>query len=363
MKYKRLITRFEREELSVGRMKGISAISATILLALIMLHASLPAQAQVSRRRAPLSAASSRMAAPRVAQQPTFAKSAKQLGGDMPDFHGYVNIDINPNCLSADIYATPGEYPIDDLLRISIDSSDPGWYVEIMATELLLEGDDPQDKINPDEVVLVVADNCHVALDKPYRIYTRGEAGITPLESVLYLNTTDFHTPGVYNGWIIVAVRAQHVSLEKIIRKVPFTVTVRGTVENSITGNKLYFHYGRPNEPQCASVMGNLYSDIPLTLFLSTGSSRMDRMPCVKRPGDSSALDIYIPMMWRLRESGAVALREPDEVLGEHGSYGWLLNGLPGEIDYEIECTVNPSEHQSAGDYGIEVVITLAPTL
>jgi hypothetical protein len=203
-------------------------------------------------------------------------------------------------------------------------------------------------------------------LRAPVTLVANGGAGEGVVEAPLVLVTRDFHRPGGYSGWVEVISSTAHGPNPRTIR-VPIAVTVSARASHAVRDNKVYFHFAQLPAAQDAAVKGDISTDVPVNLSITTLSGRLDRLPLVKAfggeftvPGGAAE---SIELDWKLAEGALGAARPPDLRASDSRSFSWVLAATPGDLAYRLEVGAKPVAHQAPGDYGMEVVVTLQPRL
>ncbi len=269
---------------------------------------------------------------------------------------GEFTVELLTPSLEATIGMRPDTYPVEDRLGLLINSTRRGWQITLKCTNLKVDGGDT---IAAREVCLV-EDGEMLPLNKPRKLVKRGPVGETILEVELALVTTTYHAGGTYEGELLIGSQLPGGPKSPLI-KVPFTVTVAAQVTHAYRDHKMYFHFGFPDESLSGTMTGEISSDAPLRLSLSVADGRVDLLPLVKPAGGRE--EGLIPLDWKLQESTSSSLRPPDAHSLDWDEVSWMLNGTPGDIAYELQCTVEPEVFQAPGDYGMPVTLTLTPVL
>lgn len=262
--------------------------------------------------------------------------------------------------LEASISSRPGEYPALAPLRLKVISSQPGWSLRADATHLKIEVVKPAEHIRAQEVFGRCGENDPFPLATPSFIVETGPEGETTVEMHVLLVTGEFHRPGEYRGEIRI-LPVNPARQDATMLRIPFTVVVKARVEHAITGQKVYFHFGKCNESQSAQIHGRLSADMPVALVLSAATGRVTSIPQVKPMAGAHPAASGIPVDWQLRVGASTPLRGPDALGSAGQSVSWVLESTPGEIDYVLECRLRPEAYQPPGDYAFEVLVNLVP--
>ena len=282
--------------------------------------------------------------------------------GDFPDhplpgIERYIGVSITPHELSGSASMRPGTYLLDEPLRLQVTSNDPGWYVQIHATSL--KG--PDDEINAEDIHIETKQGA-IALDQPQLIVEDGDVGQTTVEALIEMRTTQRHKPGTYVGQLFLIAGYIGGPPPEII-KLPFEVEVACSVSGSITGNKMYFHYGLPGKSLSASAQGEVSADTDVCLSLSVTKGRVDCLPMLRSVSSKNKCeDFFIPLVWELREN-AIGWREPDNISFDGGEISWEIATDAEKVFYELQCSPQPDAAQAPGDYAMRVVLTMMPIL
>jgi len=266
-------------------------------------------------------------------------------------------VELLTPSVQATIQARPGTYPVEKPVRLRVTAARRGWRMQVKSTNLK-QG---KGAIDATEVCMVGPEGELLPLNKPRTVVKRGEAGETLVEIELALVTDQPHEPGLYEGELLIGSQAPSGGRSPLI-KVPFLVAVEAFVTHTYRNNKMYFHFGHPDESLAGIVEGEISSDVPLRLTLSAEDGEVGLLPLAKGATPSTPPDSAIPLQWRLRENGS-SFREPDDEARDGSEVSWELRGTPGDIEYDIECTVAPDVFQPSGDYGMAVTVTLQPLL
>ncbi|MFC1636889.1 hypothetical protein ACFL5Z_18855 [Planctomycetota bacterium] len=276
----------------------------------------------------------------------------------MPPVNDPIRVSIAPHELSGSASMRPGTYLMDEPLRLHITSNNPGWYMQVHATNL--KSDD--DEIGPEDIHIETKQGA-VALDQPQVVAQDGDIGETTIDVLIELQTTQRHLPGTYVGELFLIAGCIGGPPPEVI-KLPFEVEVACSVSGSISGNKMYFHYGLPGKSLSAIAEGEISADADVCLSLSVEKGRVDTLPLV-RPfsGKKQWSAAYaIPLVWALRANGA-GWREPDTVAFHGNEISWELAADSQKVFYELQCSPQPDAAQAAGDYAMRVVLTVVPIL
>ncbi|MCX7015859.1 MAG: hypothetical protein NTW86_25445 [Candidatus Sumerlaeota bacterium] len=296
--------------------------------------------------------------------------SPKAAGGAAPlnsSLAGYpsFNVGYEPDRLPAQITSRPGTYPVGQKLRVTVDSELGGWRLGLKATFLTLK---ESQKIDPDEVRWRAPSGEWLPLHQFQDVVINGAPGRTVRELEFALITGKVHEPGDYEGWLDLVWQHPQGEQSPLI-KVPFGVAVNCQVDLSMAGNKVYFHVGNPMQSDAkmdALIEGHIQADAATWLQIEAAAAggRYDQLPLAKPAGNTTPKPCTaIPMEWKLGEGGGGSMRKPDSTGGHDSQASWLLRGTPGETDFRIQCGLRPENSQSPGDYGMQLLVTLAPTL
>ncbi len=278
-----------------------------------------------------------------------------------PEFNPF-QVEVISKSLTAEIRSIPESYSEIEFLRFRIVAGSPGWQISVIASHLTLDDDN---KIQPGEIHVQITEENSLPLANPVLIVPEGPAGITDIQIPLSLFTDNLHRPGVYTGWLyLIAQKPIDPQLMQI--KVPFTVNVRAQVRHTFQGNKIYFHVGNPlkREQLNGIIEGRLEADIPMAIHITANGHRIDRILQQKQFGYLKYTDEtpWIPIAWSFAERTS-DFRAPDIAKNDGIGISWIVQGTPGQIDYKIRCSLNPSAEQAPGDYGLSATITLVPLL
>ena len=275
----------------------------------------------------------------------------------LPVIGWYISVSITPHELSGSASMRPGTYLMDEPLRLHITSNNPGWCIYMHATSL--KG--PEDEIGPEDIHIETTQGA-VALDQPQPIVEDGDIGETTVEALIELQTTQRHKPGTYVGELLVIAGYIGGPPPEVI-KLPFEVEVTCSVSGSITGNKMYFHYGLPGKSLSASAQGEVSADTDVCLSLSVTKGRVDCLPMLRSVSSKNRReDSFIPLVWELWENGT-GWREPDNISFDGGEISWEIATDAEKVFYELQCSPQPDAAQAPGDYAMRVVLTVMPIL
>jgi len=275
----------------------------------------------------------------------------------LPGIERYISVSVTPHELSGSASMRPGTYLSDEPLRLQVTSNEPGWYVQIHATSL--KGAD--DEIGAEDIHIESKEGA-IALDQPQPIVEDGDVGETTVEALIEMRTTQRYKPGTYVGELFVIAGYIGGPPPQII-KLPFEVKVACSVSGSITGNKMYFHYGLPGKSLSATAEGELSADTDVCLSLSVKKGRVDCLPMLKSVSSKNRCeDFFIPLVWELREN-AIGWREPDNISFDGGEISWEIATDAEKVFYELQCSPQPDAAQAPGDYAMRVVLTVMPIL
>jgi hypothetical protein len=268
-----------------------------------------------------------------------------------------IHISIVPNELRCRVSMRPGTYEMNEPLHLQVTSGAPGWYLQIQTTNLKSK----EDEISSEEIHLVRKQGT-TSLNQPQTVMETDYVGETLLDVLLELKTTRRHKPGTYMGELLVIAGYIGGPPPEVI-KLPFKVEVICSISGSISGNKMYFHYGVPGKSLSASAQGEVSADTDVCLSLSVTNGRVDCLPMTKSVSSRNLpKDSFIPLLWELREN-ATGWREPDKISFDGGEISWEMAVDSEKIYYELQCNPRPDAAQAPGDYGMSIVLTVTPIL
>lgn len=269
-----------------------------------------------------------------------------------------IALSIHPKELNGSVPMRTGSHVIGDPFEVKVTSGEPGWYLHSHIP--VLKG--PDDEIEPSDL-FVITKNVNVALDHPVPILRYGDAGQTTIGLAIELRSTRRYKPGTYEGQLLVILDCPWKPGSQII-KIPLKVDVACSLSASITGNKMYFHYGLPGEDLSATAEGEIKADTDVCLSLSVKKGRVDSLPMVKPfSGKKKYNETHaIPLVWALQENGA-GWREPDCVSFHGNKISWELASNSDPIFYEIQCRPQPDAAQAPGDYAMRIILSVVPIL
>ncbi|NQU43539.1 hypothetical protein HQ520_09645 [bacterium] len=278
----------------------------------------------------------------------------------------WFQVDPMPSELDQTILHQPDTYPFETLLRIRIRAIERGWQLKIQSTGLRAQDDSHDiDPIESSEVRIRAKNNKLIPLTDFYELEDRGKAGEHFIDVEIVLVSDQIHDAATYTGRLILAARPQNYGpWEQIC--IPVIVHIRSEVTHSIRCNKIYFHFGRPDQgPLEAEILGELHSDIPLAVTLVVADGQVNNLPQLKAFPNSQQTDptVTVPLDWRFGEGTFSSMRPPDEVIDGGKGLMWNVKGLPGCVSYRLKCTAKPEAYQAPGDYGRAICVEVTPRL
>jgi len=286
----------------------------------------------------------------------TFGANVQEPGFPPGAFH----IEVLTPTIEAEIAGRAGPYPMEDRVHLRILAPLPGWQLAVMATDLRL---DANEAIAASEICLQTDGGATALLNQRQLVVQSGEPGETVIELQLVLVATERHEMGLYKGTLLIeAFPGQSATPEAV--EIPFEATVRCQVQHVFEGSKMYFHFADLPGQLSATVRGGVSADATIQLSLSVSNGSINSL-CQRKAywGGAGSSDNSIPLTWKLGEGAGGPLREPDTRGSDGSAVSWRLEGTPGEIEYRLECTLSPEACQPAGDYGMEVILSVEPLL
>lgn len=300
-------------------------------------------------------------------------RNAANVSTDEPSDTNIFKLEILTSDIDCTIRSIQASYDVEEQLALKVISTHPGWRLSLHASDLLFKnGSAVKGKILSSEVCLS-NESGKFPLNRPVTVVSQGPANETSLLCNLAMVTTGFHRPGRYKGNLLIITQSPpdpsngEVDTIKVcspVMDIPIEVNVISRFQHEISGNKIYFHVGKPiiAPTMKATVNGHVEADTPISLNLES-SERIDRLPQVKAMlGKDVNPDIWIPLQWTLAESGRPQ-RNPDSTSSNHRGVSWIIHGTPGAVDYDLDCAINPAAYQAPGDYGTSVTMTIKPIL
>jgi hypothetical protein len=269
-----------------------------------------------------------------------------------------INVSVTPDTLFIDVSMRVGNYQMDEPICLQVTTCNPGWFMHVQATNL--KG--PNDEISSDEIYILLKGSA-IILNQPKTVVEDSDICTKIILTYFGLHTTQRYKPGTYTGQLIVIAGYPQV-IEPQILKIPIKVEVGCTVSSSITGNKMYFHYGLPGENLSATAEGEISTDTDVCLSLTVEKGSVDSLPMVKPfSGEKKYNETQaIPLVWVLRENGT-GWREPDAASFHGNTISWELAADSEKIYYELQCNPQPDTAQAPGDYAMRVVLSVVPIL
>ncbi len=265
--------------------------------------------------------------------------------------------ELLTDAIETEIAPQAGVQTLDIPVRVRVSSSAAGWEMRVKSTHLTSEDGD---SISHDEVKLVTAEGLLLPLHAFQMVVSDGPAGESEYAIELAVEVEDWLECTTYTGELFLG--AQHPQGPRSpLQKIPIALTIRCGCAHQIENNKMYFHFADLPDTQTATANGQVSADVPVQLRLRALEGRIDELPLLRAHGDE-APDARIPLDWRLAEGGQFR-RPPDGACSDEEVAAWLLHGTPGAVAYELDLSLTPAPYQAAGDYGMEVEVTLQPVL
>jgi len=268
-----------------------------------------------------------------------------------------ISVSIEPANLVDSISMSPGTYTLNEPLHTQIISSYSGWYLQIHADSLTSAADtiESQD-------IWITGKQEALPLSEPRTIIEEGGFGEVSETILLELRTSMQHKPGIYTGQLYIIVGIHQGPPPEII-EVPFEVEVACRMSGNISGNRMYFHYGIPDNQLKASTGGEITADTNICLSLTTTDGRIHSLPMIQSESSRTQPEnCCIPLVWELRYTN-VSWREPYYTSPDGREISWELAIDSEPISYELQCSPQPDAAQAPGDYGMNVMMSVAPLL